>query len=154
MAGKWTELYRDGFAKRLSSEKKALAMFHKNRVIQIRRTVDMDMLYHVKTEYNCADVGTRLDKIGVADVGPGSIWEEGHDWMRLDIGDLRMSKEEKEDYDRGLVFERIPEILTIGHVVTAKRVNLLEERAAHAKYLILPTKFSFPKTVRLRSLIS
>jgi hypothetical protein len=51
------------------------------------------------------------------------------------------------------VYEKIPEVLTRGHVVSTKRVDLLEERAAHAKYLLLPTKFSFPKTVRVYSVV-
>jgi hypothetical protein len=149
----------------VTSEKKSLAMYHKNRVIQIRRTTEIDELYHVRTEVNCADIGTRPEKVGVCDVGPGSVWEEGHDWMKLELQeaidqgfikpakDLRMNKEEEEDYNRGLVFEKVPEILTRGHVVSEKRVSMLEERAAHANYLLLPTTFSFPKVVRIYSIV-
>ena len=73
--------------------------------------------------------------------------------MRMDIVDaveqgyikpaseLRMTVEEEDDYDRGLVYEKIPEVLTRGHVVTTKRVDLMEERAAHAKYLLLQQSF-------------
>ena len=64
-----------------------------------------------------------------------------------------MSAKEEDDYDKGLVFEKIPEILTRGHVVSAKRVDILEERASHSKYLLLPTKFSFPKIVRIYSMV-
>ena len=147
------------------AEMKPLAMYHKNRVIQIRRGTDLEDLYHVRTEVNCADVGTRPDKIGVKDVGPGSIWQEGYDWMKMDTeeaveqgyikpaSELRMTVEEEQDYDRGLVYEKIPEILTRGHVVSTKRVDLMEERAAHSKYLLLPTKFSFPKVVRIYSIV-
>lgn len=67
--------------------------------------------------------------------------------------ELRMTVEEEQDHDRGLVYEKIPEVLTRGHVVTTKRVDLIEERAAHAKYLLLPTKFSLPKTVRVYSIV-
>ena len=147
------------------AEMKPLAMFHKNRVIQIRRGTDIEELYHVRTEFNCADVGTRPEKISIEDVGPGTVWQEGHSWMKLDLEeavnqgfikpacDLRMSPEEEQDYDRGLVFEKIPEVLTRGHVVTAKKVDMIEERAAHSKYLLLPTKFSFPKVVRIYSIM-
>ena len=40
-------------------------MYHKNRVIQIRRGTDLEelYLYLVRTEVNCADVGTRPDKV-------------------------------------------------------------------------------------------
>ena len=147
------------------AEMKPLAMYHKNRVIQIRRGTDLEELYHVRTEVNCADVGTRPGKVSLQEVGPGSVWQEGHPWMRLDVeeaveqgyikpaSELRMTAEEEHDYDRGLVYEKIPEVLTRGHVVSTKKVDLMEERAAHAKYLLLPTKFSFPKTVRVYSVV-
>ena len=60
---------------------------------------------------------------------------------------------EEDYYERGLVYEKIPKVLTRGHVATTKRVDQMEERAAHAKYLLVPTKFSFPKTVRIYSII-
>ena len=85
--------------------------------------------------------------------------------MRLDIDEavqlgyikpassLRMTVEEEDDYDKGLVYEKIPEVLTRGHVVSPKRVDLIQERAAHARYLIIPTKFSFQKVVRIYSIV-
>ena len=112
----------------------------------------MKDLYHVRTDVNPADVGTRPEKVSVSDVGPGSVWQEGYPWMRMETkeavelgfikpaSELRMSPEEEEDYDRGLVYEKVPEVLTRGHVVTQRRVELIEERAAHSGYLILPTK--------------
>ena len=56
-----------------TAEMKPLAMYHKNRVIQIRRGTNLEDLYHVGTDFNCADIGTRPGKIGVQDVSPGSI---------------------------------------------------------------------------------
>ena len=46
----------------VSAENKSLSMFHRNRVIQIRRGSDMSCLYHVVTEENLADLGTRPEK--------------------------------------------------------------------------------------------
>ena len=54
------------------------------------------------------------------------------------------------DYDRGLVYDKVPEILTSGH---QKRAAKIEERAAHAKYLILPTAYPFTKLVRVYSVV-
>ena len=59
----------------VSSEKKSLSMYHRNRVIQIRRGSDLDRLFHVKTEENLADLGTRPEKVKISDVGPDSEWE-------------------------------------------------------------------------------
>ena len=67
------------------SETKPLAMFHKNRVVQIRRGTELDQLYHVRTEVNSADVGTRPYKLKIQDVGPGSVWQEGYPWMKMDV---------------------------------------------------------------------
>ena len=61
-----------------TSEMKPLAIYHKNRVIQIRRGTDLKDLYHVRTDVNPADVGTRPEKVSVSDVGPGSVWQEGY----------------------------------------------------------------------------
>ena len=66
----------------VSSEKKSLSMFHRNRVIQTRRGSDLNRIYHVSTEQNLADLGTRPDKVKLTDVGPESVWECGLDEMR------------------------------------------------------------------------
>ena len=42
-----------------TSEKNRLSLFHRNRAVQIRRGTDLNLLYHVVTEQNPADVGTR-----------------------------------------------------------------------------------------------
>ena len=100
-------------------------MFHRNRVIQIRRGTAMEELYHVKTAENPSDIGTRPDKVTLQDVGPDSMWENGTEWMHgnipeaVDAGilisaqDLRLNKDEEEEYSRGMVFDsRVPEVIT------------------------------------------
>ena len=139
-------------------------MFHRNRVIQIRRGTNMDELYHVKTDENPSDIGTRPEKVAIDDVGPDSVWENGEPWMRGDIttavdngtlkpaSQLRLGKESQEEYSKGLLFDsQIPEIITKGHVVNASRLSLIQERAEFSQYLVLPTKFSFQGTVRIYS---
>ena len=64
------------------SEHKRLSMYHRNRVIQIRRGTELDNLYHVTSSQNPADIGTRPNKVTLDDVGPNSKWENGEDWMR------------------------------------------------------------------------
>ena len=145
-----------------TSENKRLSMFHKNRVIQIRRGTSLDDLYHVRSAENPSDVGTRPGKVTLGDVGPDSLWQNGAVWMQgcvqqaVEDGILmpahlvRLDKESEEDFSRGLVFDnQVPEILTRGHVVNPSRVSLLEERARFSSYLVLPTKFSFQAMVRI-----
>ena len=148
-----------------TAENKPLSIFHKNRAVQIRRSVNLEDLYHVRTDVNPSDLGTRPSKVTLSDVGPGSRWEAGEDWMKLEIEkakemgfirsaqNLRIKDEQEEDYKKGLTFEKIPELLTRGHPVNERRLSLLEERAEFSQYLILPTKFSFPKVVRIMSIV-
>ena len=149
-----------------TSENKRLSMFHRNRVIQIRRGTMLEELYHVRSEANPADIGTRPDKVAIDDVGPTSTWENGEPWMTGDIGDavdaeilkpateLRLNREHEEEFSKGLLFDSpIPEVITRGHAVNIGRVELLEERAQFSNYLVLPTKYSFPAVVRIYTYI-
>ena len=91
-------------------EHKRLSMFHRNRVIQIRRGTDLDQLYHVTSSQNPADLGTRPSKVTLDDVGPNSKWEHGEDWMHGDIDeavlqgilkhavDIKVTKELEDQY--------------------------------------------------------
>ena len=69
----------------LTSEKLRLSLFHRNRVLQTRRGTELDTVYHVRTESNPADVGTRPGKVKLTDIGPGSRWENGDAWTRMTI---------------------------------------------------------------------
>ena len=103
-----------------TAEMKPLAMFHKNRVVQIRRGTNLEDLYHVKTEFNCADIGTRPSKVDIQDVMPGSVWQVGHYWIKMDIEDateqgyikpaseLRMTVEEEDLTIGALCSRRFP----------------------------------------------
>ena len=146
----------------LTSEKLRLSLFHRNRVLQIRRGTEMENVFHVKTEYNPADCGTRPSKVKISDVGPDSRWENGDSWMKLDIDmavsegyikpatELRVSDEMEDTFKDGLMFGDQDEILTRGHTAaTVNRIEKIEERAKLSDYLLLPTKYKFGTTVRI-----
>ena len=151
----------------LTSEKLRLLLFHRNRVLQVRRGTDLENVYHVRTEFNPADCGTRPAKVKLSDVGPDSRWENGDPWMLLDIteavskgfikpaSELRVSKEMENEFNEGLVFGDRDELLTRGHtvqtvnIVSEIRVRKIQERAEFSNYLLLPTKYRFPATVRI-----
>ena len=150
----------------LSSEKKRLSQFVRNRVIQVRRTTELKNMYHVTTDQNPADVGTRPELVTLEDVQTRAKWISGVEWMRNDIpeavskgilkpvSELRLStKEELDSYYDGCVFDQIPEVLTRGHVLNQRRISLIQERAAYSKYLLVPTKYGFRKTVRIYSYV-
>ena len=146
----------------ITSENKRLSLYHRNRVVQVRFHTELEKIFHVRTEHNPADIGTRPDKTSDEDVGPESIWERGLPWMKgsmedaleKDIikhaGNLRLNDNEKEEYDRGLIFEKCPQILIKGHGAFAtNRIQKMASRAEFSKYLFMPTKFNFRKVVRV-----
>ena len=51
----------------------------------VRRTTDLEKIYHVATDKNLADLPIRPDKVDISDVGPLSSWHAGLDWMRDDL---------------------------------------------------------------------
>ena len=148
----------------VTSEKLRLQLFQRNRVLQIRRGSCFENMYHVKSEYNPADCGNRPAKVKVSDVGPDSTWENGESWMQLDLADavsqgfitpvseLRITKEIEEDYNGGIVFGESDALLDSFQCINTSsetRKNKIQQRAEFSNYLLLPTKYSFPKTVRI-----
>merc|ERR1711888_7936 len=51
-----------------TSENKRLGIFHRARVLQIRMGTSLDSLYHVRTDQNPCDTGTRPEKLTVNSV--------------------------------------------------------------------------------------
>ena len=149
----------------VTNENKRLSLFHRNRCNQIRMNTDLDKCFWVSTLANPSDVGTRADKVEDDSVGPGSVWEKGCEWMTGSVveatdkglirpaGELRMNEKDEDEYDKGLVFERTPELLIKGHVVTAERVAKMQERAMYSDYIIQPTKHDFKKVVNITAMV-
>ena len=146
----------------VSSEKKRLSLFHRNRTVQIRRAVDLKKLYHVVTDSNPADVGTRPSLVTEEDVGPESVWEIGYPWMTGTIDDavkngiltpiskLRVKEEQEEDFNKGVIIEKSQEILTRGHqVLLNSRIENVKSRSEYSNYIIEPTKFKFEKSFNI-----
>ena len=150
-----------------TSERKRLSLFHRNRVIQIKRGTNINQMYHVITSENPADLGTRPDLVKLSDVGPNSPWDKGKEWMRGEINDavsagiltpvtsLRLKEEQEEDYKKGFIYEKSPEILTKGHLVltTNSRLDKVMERQLFSDYLIPPNKWTFEKVVRVQAMV-
>ena len=150
----------------ITSEELRLSQFHRNRVGQVRRAlVSLDSLYHVRTDVMAADCGTRPDKVCIEDILPGSKWHNGVPWMSwplqkaIDDGciklatDLRLSDEEQKDFQDGVLFEKVPELLTRGHALNQLRVSEIEKRARFSNYVLLPTKFGLKKFVGIMNYV-
>ena len=93
--------------------------------------------------------------------------QKGLDWMRNDVEDavekdvltfvseLRLSKDEEEDFDKSLVHELSPETLTRGHTVLAAEEikDKIAKRMEFGDYLLNPTKHKFGKTIHIYSIV-
>ena len=146
----------------VSSEKKRLSLFHRNRCNQVRMNTSLEKIFHIRTEYNPSDLGTRPSKVLESDVGPDSVWEKGLDWMRSDMDDvletgivtpaanLRLKEAEEDEFEKGFIFEKCPEILVRGHSAFVNdRTKQLTSRAIFSNYVMMPNKHSFKKVVRI-----
>ena len=88
-------------------EKVKLSTFTRNRVVNIRSKLDIDMIHHVEGKSNPTDVGTRPELVTADSVKPGSVWLTGTRWMKLSINkakvigvirsakDIKLSNDEK-----------------------------------------------------------
>ena len=122
-------------------------------------------MFHVKTEENLADLGTRPEKVRISDVGPQSEWECGKPWMHGELSDtiqegilkpiseLRLGAEkDTEQYREGLFFGGdTPDMFC--NAVNRNRVELLQLRVEFFDYLLLPTRFVFKKIVRIMAIV-
>ena len=154
-------------------DSRKLGMWVRNRIIQIRRGTELSDLYHVRTEHNVADIGTRADKVTIEDIGPDSRYENGDEWMKLDIEDaveqgfirpaldmMTLPVEKEEDFKKEFLIEKEPEILTRGHVAdtlednaTRREMKITERASFSQNKRLLPTRRSFPAMVRIASYV-
>ena len=105
--------------KRVLSEKKRLGLWHRTRVVQVRRGTPLGNLFHVRTNLNVADLE---EMVADGDLTP--------------VEQLVLQKEDKQDYEDGFVFERTPDVLTQGHTtLTANRADLVAKRVEFSEYL-------------------
>ena len=147
-----------------STEKKSLSLYHRNRVVQIRRGTELDKIFHVRTDQNLADLGTRPEKVKVSDVGPDSQWECGLSWMRGEvseavaigiikpISELRISKETDGEFKEGLVFGTDP-LQLVCNAANYSRIEKLKSRIQFSNNLLNPVKYDFRKLVRVIALV-
>ena len=71
----------------IASETKQLKPGPRNQVIEIKRFTTIDQWFHVSSDQNPADIGTRKG-VTIADVNADSEWATGMPWMRKPWDDL------------------------------------------------------------------
>ena len=139
-------------------EKVKLTTFVRNRVINIRSKMDLDILHHVEGKENPTDVGTRPKKITAQSVKPGSVWLAGKPWMKMSIDkanekgviksieNIKLSNEKKKVLKEGIVYDTFDEInegvFAVAHVGRIDQEKT-KQRLIFSNYIYPPLKRSF-----------
>ena len=74
----------------MNNDTKHLKPWTRNRAIEVNRFSEPGERYHVASELNPADIGTRRG-VSIEDVSPGSRWQCGQPWMQLSFDAMRES---------------------------------------------------------------
>lgn len=137
----------------ITQDDRPLQLGVRNAVNEIRRLSDVNDWYHVDTDLNVADLGTR--HADVSDLASGSAWQCGQPWMRLpravmptkNAAEVIMSAEDKRAAATELRANDVR-----GHTINLNQ-PLVTKRYALSQYLIDPCRFSWSKVVRVLALV-
>ena len=149
-------------------EKTKLTTFVRNRVINIRTKMGVEILHHVDGKENPTDVGTRPELITSDSVRPGSVWLCGRDWMKLSMNkalesgviktaeDIRLTNDKKKTFKEGIAYDTFDEsehgIFAIAKLDETNHDKMFE-RQVFSKYLFPPLERSFKALVRITALV-
>ena len=137
----------------LSSDQRVLQTLVRNAVIEIRRFTDMGQWYHVSTDLNVADIGTRSTEPDAINLY--SDWQHGKEWMKgkqesfplKTVDELTLSNEE----NRLMKAEtKIKEILGVTVPIMTHRSV---EYYSFSQYLLDPMQFDWYKCLRIMGLV-
>ena len=137
----------------LTSDQRVLQTLVRNAVIEVRRFTDVGQWYHISTELNVADIGTRSTEPDA--IKPSSDWQNGKEWMKgkpesfplKTVDELTLSNEE----NRLMKAEtKIKEILGVTVPIMTHRSM---EYYSHSQYLLDPMQFDWYKCLRIMGLV-
>ena len=137
----------------IGEDQRALQTYVRNCVIEIRRFSDTNQWFHVASEDNIADLGTRTAEVN--DIKLHTDWQEGKAWMKgkrenmplRTIAELTLTNEEKR------VASQESKIKDILGVVTPIFSNSIAQRYAFSKYLVDPISYDWLKVLRITALV-
>jgi hypothetical protein len=137
----------------LSQDERPLETMVRNAVIEIRRFCSPQQWFHVKSEDNLADLGTRLAEI--EDIDRHSEWQEGKYWMKLgrdemplkSVEELKLSGEE-----RKIAYSETRPIDIQGIQLIQLR-DKVSERYKMNQYLVDPNRYGWGRACRVTAMI-
>ena len=137
----------------ITQDDRPLQVGVRNAVCEIRRFSDVGDWFHVTTEKNVADLGTR--PASVAEIVPGSAWQVGQPWMWLSRGEMpirsaaeiTLTAEEKRQAAVEMRNKELP------GVAVNLSVPAVADRYALSEYLVDPCRFPWSKAVRIMAMV-
>ena len=120
----------------------------RNGVVEINRFSDPTKWFHIDSELNIADLGTRYCE--VSEMNPGSSWQKGPGWMQLEeenmpirtADEITLSGEQKR-----LAAQEMKASDLHGVILHSLRTHVAD-RYDFSRYLVDPNKYSWKSVVR------
>ena len=125
----------------------------RNAVIEIRRLTDLAQWFHVASDNNVADVGTRF--LDVAEVGPDSEWITGRPWMSgpsLSFP-LRTINQVSLDAEEARLARRELKVGELGAHAAEPTLEKLRARYEFSRYVVDPCNAEWPKAVNVLAMV-
>ena len=133
----------------INQDQRPLHVAVRNAVIEVRRFTQTEQWFHIETHLNIADLGTRNAEL--ADIKPGSEWQEGKSWMEMKqeempirtLAEITLTSEERRAASQE---QKAPDIAGI---VLSNLITKVGDRYAYSKYIVDPCVMAWPKSVRI-----
>ena len=137
----------------LAHDSRPLQTAVRNAVIEIRRLSDVEQWFHVASEDNVADLGTRFSEVDA--VGPDSEWVNGRPWMSWpwerfplrSIGQVTLDAEEAR-----LAGKELKVGDHAAHAISTE-VSRVKERYEVSRYVVDPCNAEWPKAVNVAAMV-
>lgn len=137
----------------IHQDQRPLHVTIRNCVIEIRRFTQPHQWYHVPSADNVADIGTR--PVEVAEIMPGSPWQDGYQWMSLPWDQMNLQSIEEVTLNVAEKKEASQELrgADIGGIVLSNLKSKVADRYGYSRYLLDPFGRRWPKVVRIMAIV-
>ena len=140
----------------INSDTRPLQTYVRNCVIEITRLSSTEQWFHVPTQLNPADIGTR--KCSVADIDQNSVWQSGYDWMRLSLQDspLKRVQDVMVDDTARLEIAKEMKVENVSFLSPSmlNHLDLMTKRYIFSQYYLDPLKWPWARYIRRLAVIS
>ena len=135
----------------INSDHRPLQTFVRNCSIEIARLTSLDDWYHVRSEINPADLGTR--PADEPDLGAESVWMTGYSWMTLPKDDMPIKRVHDVVLDKDERVEVAKEVKVScdNYFVASAQMTA---RSAFSNYFLDPIALGWKKYHRIISVLS